>query len=372
METDYGAAQVCRMIKASKRLDRVKRVFDPYNNRREFIRLDRNEDPAGWDDYHFNKIISSLTPYDLAAYSDSTILQRKIAEWLKYKFENIYITSGSDQAIKNIYETYVDEGQKVIMQKPSWRMYDVYNDVYKGQSVFISYNDKLEWQPDEIIKLLNNTDIRLIIIANPNQPTGTITDKSKLLEIIELAEKKDTVVVIDEAYYMFTDETCVDLVSMFSNLLVVRTFSKAFGLASLRLGYVVANEERINELMLLRPVTDSNGIALKIGKYALDNIDWLATRVKEFIDGREFLYKKFTENGLKTFKSYTNFLLLKNPDIQSASNILKKTKAKNYLLKGPFNFSPLENCIRITVGPKNLMERFWDDCSEILLNKNKF
>jgi histidinol-phosphate aminotransferase len=356
------------MIKSSKRLSRVNRVFDPYQDRRDFVRLDRNEDPVGWDDSHFKEILSSLTQYDFAAYSDSTIFINKLSKWLDKPAEDFYITSGSDAAIKNIFESYVDENDKVIMQKPSWRMYDVYNDVYKGESVFINYNSELKWEPEKIIESLNTVKVKLIIIANPNQPTGTLTDKSILKDIIKLAEEKGTVVVIDEAYYMFTDETCLDLINEFSNLIIVRTFSKAFGLASLRLGYCVANPERIKELMLLRPVTDSNGLAIKIGEYAVDNIAWIHERLKSYILGREYLYNKLWESGLTTYKSATNFLLVKYPNIEIVKKVLWGTREKKYLLKGPFSFAPLENCLRITIGPEKVMRKFWDECSEVLIS----
>lgn len=355
------------MIKHSKRLDRVFRVFDPYQDRHDFYRLDRNEDPIGWDDEHFQEILSSITPYDLSAYSDSTVFTNKLATWLGVKPTELYVTAGSDAAIKNIFETYIDPSDNVLMQKPGWRMYDVYNDVYEGTPIFENYGRELEFNIDSVKNRIAEGNIRLVILANPNQPTATLIDREKLHEVLEIALAKDTIVVVDEAYYMFTEETAIDFVKDFPNLIITRTFSKAFGLASLRLGYCVANEERIKELMLLRPVTDANGLALKIGEYALDHIDWVKTRNQDFINGREFLYERFTKSGLKTWRSYTNFILIRYDSMERAKEVMAQTRAKGYLLKGPFNFSPLENCVRVTIGPNALMENFWDDCKEILI-----
>lgn len=355
------------MIKPSKRLERVVRVFDPYQDRRSFVRLDRNEDPVGWDAEHFKAIVQSLTPYDLAAYSDSTEFIAKLSAWMGVQPEQVYVTAGSDAAIKNIFETYVDIGDIVVMQKPGWRMYDVYNDVYQGTPVFLDYGSNLEFDTDKVLELLSGGNVRMLTLANPNQPTGTLIDRQKLYEVIATAQKYDTIVVIDEAYYLFADETAVDWVHQFDNLIVVRTFSKAFGLASLRLGYCVANKQRIKELMLLRPVTDANGLALKIGAYALDNIDWVMERVRDFNAGREYLYERFVESGLTTFHSHTNFMLVRYDSFEQAKEVMVQVRAKNYLLKGPFTFSPLENCVRVTLGPKALMEQFWRDCGSIFI-----
>lgn len=355
------------MIKPSKRLERVVRVFDPYQDRRSFVRLDRNEDPVGWDDEHFKAIVQSLTPYDLAAYSDSTEFIAKLSAWMNVLPEQVYVTAGSDAALKNVFETYVDEGDVVVMPKPGWRMYDVYNDVYQGVPVFVEYGRNLEFDTNKVLEHLNTGKVRLLILANPNQPTGTLMEKQHLREIIATARQYDTVVVIDEAYHLFADDTVVDWVRDFDNLIVVRTFSKAFGLASLRLGYCVADKQRIKELMLLRPVTDANGLALKIGEYALDNIEWVMERVRDFNAGREYLYERFVENGLTTFRSHTNFMLVRYDSLEQAKEVMAQVRAKNYLLKGPFTFSPLENCVRVTLGPKALMEQFWSDCGSIFV-----
>lgn len=356
------------MIRSSQRLDRVKRVFDPYLNRRDFVRLDRNEDPVGWEPDHFNRLLQSIEPYDLAAYSDSTSFIQKLSRWLNTKPRNIYVTAGSDAAIKNIFETYVDDGDVVVLQKPSWRMYDVYNNVYRGDPFFVAYDDNLCIDTDRILQSLGDKRIRMLIIANPNQPTGTIIEQKTLKEIIRVAYQHDTVVVVDEAYFLFSQETCLPLIEEYSNLIVVRTFSKAFGLASLRLGYCVANGDRVKDLMLLRPVTDANGIALKIGEYALDHMDWILKRVDTVIKGREYLYEQFLSHGLRTFKSHANFVLLKYGSYDQAVNVISRSKERRFLLKGPFNFSPLENCVRVTVGPENLMHEFWKECKEILTN----
>jgi histidinol-phosphate aminotransferase len=184
--------------------------------------------------------------------------------------------------------------------------------------------------------------------------------------IIAAGEKAGTGVVMDEAYHLFTQRSAVGWVARYPNLIVARTFSKAFGLAGLRLGYCVAQEERIRELSLLRPVTDSNSIALKCGAYALDHIDWIQSRLADFVAGRDFLYGELIKAGLETFQSHTNFVLVRCPSVESGRAVITAARNRKYLLKGPWTAAPLENCVRISVGPLALMKRFWADCKDIL------
>ena len=177
--------------------------------------------------------------------------------------------------MKTIFETYVDAGDAVVMQDPSWRMYEVYNNIYQGRALLVPYDGKLGFNAGAVLRAVRESSIRLVILANPNQPTGTLMDDADVEAIIAEGAKTGTIVVMDEAYHLFTPKTALGWVTRYPNLIVVRTFSKAFGLAGLRLGYCVSQAERISELSLLRPVTDSNSIALKCGEYALDHMDWI-------------------------------------------------------------------------------------------------
>jgi histidinol-phosphate aminotransferase len=353
-------------IKPSRRLSRVKRVFDPYQDRTHYVRLDRNEDPVGWDDEHFERLRRSLSQYDLAAYADSSTFVRKLAAWLQVPPEWLLVTAGSDAAIKTLFETYVDPDDVVLMQDPNWRMYEVYNNVYQGRAVFVPYDRNLHFPVPAVSAALREHKVRLLILANPNQPTGTLLEAAVVEEIVAAAAQTGTVVAMDEAYYLFTPQTALGLVQRYPNLIIARTFSKAFGLAGLRLGYCVAQPERIAELSLLRPVTDSNSIALKCGEYALDHIDWTQRRAADVIQGREFLYAQLRQAGLATFASHTNFLLMRCPDMDSGRQLVAAARERRYLLKGPFAAAPLDNCVRVSIGPLALMQEFWADCQDLL------
>jgi histidinol-phosphate aminotransferase len=355
-----------RVIKASERLSRVKRLFDPYHDRRGFVRLDRNEDPVGWSKEHFEAIRASLTPYDFAAYADSYELIGKLARWCGVEKESILVTAGSDGAMKNLFETYVDEGDAVVMQDPSWRMYEVYNMTYKSRVTMVPYGSQLEFDTSQVLAHMRREFVRMVVLANPNQPTGTLIPDAEVEAIVAEGAERGTVVVMDEAYHLFTPHTAVGLVAKYPNLVVVRTFSKAFGLAGLRLGYCVANPERIRELSLLRPITDSNSIAQKCGEYALDHLDWVQQRLADYNAGRDFLHRAMFDAGLETFQSHTNFVHVRCKSADECRAAIAAARERGYLLKGPWMQPPLTNCLRISTGPLDLMQRFWNDCADLI------
>jgi len=355
------------MIKYSQRLKNVHRVFDPYYDRTTYIRLDRNEDPVGYNQIFFESWKNTLTVNDIAAYADSTTLVEKLSKWLSVNKNEIYITAGSDALIKNIFEVYIDNGDIILLQKPSWRMYNVYSSIYGADVQYICYDSNFSFDVNKIIEQLEGTNVKMIVLANPNQPTGTLIKCADMENILSVAHKRNVLVVIDEAYHLFTDVSIIDYIKMYNNLIVARTFSKAFGLAGLRIGYAVASSKIIQDLMLLRPVTDANSLAINFANYLLDNINVVLDKINDFNKGRDYLFEELNKNNVKCYKSHANFLLIPCLNEENANNLILLAKNKKYLLKGPFKEEPINNYIRITTGPLYLMRAFWEECGDIIL-----
>ena len=282
----------------SKRLLYINRINDISSDRNEYIRLDRNEDPDGWPRNHFKNVINKITPSDFSCYTESETLKKKIADLVTCKEENIFITSGADGAIKTICEIYLDNNDKVLIEDPSWPMYEVYSNAYTKKIEKIAYSNNLTLNPKIFCELIQKEKIKLVIIANPNMPTGTIKSLKSLEEILKIAYRRKTIVVIDEAYYWFSNITLSPLIKKYSNLIIVRTFSKAFGLAGLRVGYCISSKKRINELFLLKPIVEANSLGIKISEYALDNFGWLRKKIDDIIGAREYIHSKLTEKNL--------------------------------------------------------------------------
>lgn len=353
-------------IQRSSRLDQVSREFYGYSDRRNFYRLDRNEDPTGWNEYIFTKLIDNITTYDFSAYSDSNELIEKLANWTQLSEKSIYITAGADGAIKNIFEIYLDPKDKILMQEPCWPMYWVYGNVYQANLIKQPYENNFIFDINSFIDKIETEKPRIVILANPNMPTGTMISYEDLSNIAKSCKKNDSLLIIDEAYHLFSSFTAVNLIKTFDNLIIVRTFSKAFGLAGLRIGYCLANQNIIKDLMLVRPIADANNIAMRTACFALDNIEYIKNRINDFNAGRDYLYNEFCKNEIPTLKSDGNFLLIGCRSMEKAKKALAKLQEKKYLLKGPYSSFPLTNYIRVTIGPLELMKKFWNESIDII------
>lgn len=349
----------------SRRLADVHRSFEAYTDRRAIIRLDRNEDPDGWDLPHFTEWLGSLEPYDIAAYGDSTELVASLSNWTKLASNQILVTAGSDSAIKQIFETYLDEGDSVVALDPSWRMYAVYASAYRAQLVPVAHNNEFSHSLEQLCHQIRETRPKLVVLANPNQPTGAQFSESALQQILESLAGSHTILVVDEAYHMFSEVSGVGLISQSDRTIVVRTFSKAFGLAGLRVGYCLASQPRIADLQLLRPVTDSNSIALKAATYSLRHLDWVEKRVSSIIEGREFLYQALVNCGARTFPSATNFVLVACSSREEAGSLVQKCRARGFAIKGPLDFGNNFHFVRVSCGSVEVMHQFWHSCGDL-------
>ena len=352
------------MIKPKKRLENIFRIKDNFQINQNKIRLNRNEDPSGWDRKILNKFIKTIKYEDFSFYKNSLGLEKKISKRFSVNYNQVLVTSGADGAIKRVYETFIDYKDRVLILDPSWPMYEVYANIYHARIIKKDFEKNLSLNIENICTEILNKKIRLVILANPNMPTGTIIDDNDILKIIKVCYKRNTLILIDEAYHLFNNSSQLKHINKFKNLIIVRTFSKAFGLASLRIGYIITNQNFIRNMNKLRSVTNSNGFAIKAAEFIFDNYEYFEKRVGNYIQGREYIYGKLNINNIISSKSYANFLLIKCKDNKYANKLIKKIETKGYLIKGPYKDKILKNYVRITIGPLKLMKLFWRDCSQ--------
>jgi len=347
----------------SERSARIKRVAIPFEDRSELIRMDRNEDVIGWDEENLAEMLGRIRSSDLAAYHDSDRLEQRIADWIDVLPTNLTVTAGSSEALEMVFEAYVDEGTNVLVLSPSYSLYEVFAAKCGARLIGFPFDSSLNVDVKSLIDAIVREQPRLIVLANPNQPTGTLLCSVELGKIANAALDAGAILLVDEAYWLFTPESALNLITDYPNVIVTRTFSKALGLAGLRLGYCAGPAERIAEVEKFRGVTKSNSIALLAAHYILDHLDWTLARVSEVVAGRDYLVDKFLESGLITFTSHANFVLLECASRKSAVQLVASARASGYAIRGPLSGYPLENFVRITAGPPYLMRQFWSQCS---------
>lgn len=334
-------------------LDVYRSEPDRYNRTR-YIRLDKNEDLCGLPDKIVSDQLSLVTLDDLSAYPQPYLLYDKLSDYLGLSKENLVITMGSDAAIKNVFEVFVSPGDNVIIPEPTYAMYEVYAKLFDAELTRIPYNADLMLNVRDMIDAIRD-NTRMVVLANPNSPTGTIVGRDEIVDLIRTCNERDIIVLIDEAYYPYYDGTVIDLINRYPNIVVTRTFSKAFGLAALRLGYAAADPQMIRYLNIFRPMYETHGFAVAFGCAALEHSEYVMLNVRRTLEGREYLIRALQQKGFEAYPTYTNFVNFRvDPNIRDP--LVEYLKNKKILIKPGASHPALESCIRITAGPKEKME----------------
>ena len=332
--------------------------FVPYDPEEAIydIKLDANENPYPHPEVVINCIQELMTNSDIyTRYPDTTVstLVSKLADKLDVEKENIVCGVGSDQIIDSLIKVFIEPGDKVLMPTPSFSMYKQSCQINYGVAVEYTLNeDDFEYDVDGIIDVVRDTKYKLIIICSPNNPTGNVLSLEDLNTILEEVECP---VVVDEAYIEFGGESAVSLTTKYNNLVILRTFSKAFGLAGLRIGYAVASKEVIEMIKVGLPPYNLNTVSQKIAELVVDYEDEYKEIFEKIISSREKLMSKLEEIDCveKVYSSKANFLLVKCKE----DNIAKKLKESDIVVRDFSKHPMMPNCIRISVGTEEENEK---------------
>ena len=347
---------------------RARRLNDKGEDRGGFVRMDRNEKINPFNKSIYKKIFKKIDGHNLLMYPDQRPLYKKLSKFLKINKEKILLTSGSDSAIKFIFETYTEKKDKVAYLWPTYGMIDFYCSLYGCKSKKINYDRNLNLNLNELIKTCKNK-IKVLFIANPNQPTGTILDNATIKEIINLSQKYKFLLVFDEAYIEFSSKkSLVHLSKKHKNIIVTRTFSKAFGLAGTRIGYLVTNEKNIANLMKVKPYADINILAIKAAEVVLDNLKILKKDLLEIKKSKKIIKQFCDKRKLKFINTETNFVHIKFDNFSACKKIFLFLKSKKFLVRINGNGLPatIRHCLRFSLGPSSKTMKLIS-----LLNKKK-
>ncbi|NJE08653.1 histidinol-phosphate transaminase [Thermococcus sp. M39] len=310
------------------------------------IWLDKNESPFDLPDEIKKEIFEELKRIPLNRYPHITAdsLRERLAEFLGFEKENIIVGNGSDELISLILKLF--EGEHIVISSPTFAMYSFYAKLEGVKVVDVPL--------DENFKLRNIEDYaenaRAIFICSPNNPTGNMQERERIISVLETGAP----VILDEAYVEFAKKSNLDLVNEYENLIVLRTFSKAFGLAGVRVGYAVANEKIIDYLLRIKAPFSLNVISMRIAELMLDHYDLVKQNINYIIKERERIYKEFKDYA---YPSEANFLLMR----LNAYEFLLERGIVVRKLGGR-----LEGHIRVTIGKKEENDEFIKALKEFL------
>ncbi|MGE5327666.1 MAG: pyridoxal phosphate-dependent aminotransferase, partial [Deltaproteobacteria bacterium] len=226
------------MLRPRKAVERLKKYRPPQEGRGSRLRLDFNENTVGCPPEVIRAVRRTLTSESLTRYPEYQATRETLASYFGVRTDEILLTNGTDDAIKLICDAFVDSGDPLLIPTPTFPVYQFFHQVAGGRVVSVPYKEGFQFPLDGLLKALRKR-VRWLALANPNNPTGTQISKKNLAALLKAAP--DTLVLVDEAYFDFADETVLGWIRKYENLVVTRTFSKAFGLAALRMGCLFAN-----------------------------------------------------------------------------------------------------------------------------------
>ena len=346
------------MLPLKANLSKLTRFKNSEESRLGYLRLDKNENIVPFPSLVMKKLQKAVTADFVSAYPEVDSLYRKLAQYEKCFVENIYLSSGSDGVIKAVFEVFVEPGDRVLLLSPSYAMFYVYAKMFDAELREIFCNHDLSISVDKIVAKIKAVKPKLVCLANPNSPTGTVLNHKGLEKVIQEAAETNAVILIDEAYYLFYPKSVKPLIRDIPNLVVTRTFSKALGLASARLGYALGHADMIQCLHKVRPMYETNAYALQFAEIVLDHVPLIKKNLKVLQEGKRYLEKQLRAMRLPYFKSYANFVLIDMGSKEKALQITKFLKDKKILVKSGFDFLPLQCCIRVNIGDTQQMEVF--------------
>ena len=329
---------------------RMKEYHPPVAGR-DGLRLDFNENTLACSP-HVIEALRKITAAELTRYPERGSVEAKVAASLSVKPEQVLLTNGVDEAIHLLCQAFLDRGDAMLLPVPTYSMYEVYGSAAEAQIDTVPATDGFRFPVDAMLSAIHPRT-RLIAIANPNSPTGATIARDAIVAMA--AGAPQAVVLVDEAYYHFFGETVIDLIGRLPNLVVARTFSKAYGLAGLRLGALIAAEDTMQWLRRVISPYSVNQFALACLPVALEDRAYLDGYVAEIKAARADLARALTELGLEHWPSEANFILTRIGAQHEA--FVKAMRAHGILTRDRSADPGCDGLVRITVGTREQMRQ---------------
>ena len=328
---------------------RAMKEYHPPLGNRDAMRLDFNENTIACSP-KVNEVLGRISAGALTRYPEREPVERIVAEHLGVAAEQVVLTNGVDEAIHVLFEAFLDEGDELLLPVPTYTMYEVYASATDARAVAVKAAEDLQFPFERLLSAIT-PQTKIIAIANPNSPSGSVATRKQIVEIARRAP--DAVVVVDEAYFHFFGETVMDLVGSVSNLMVARTFSKAYGLAGLRLGVLAGPVELMKWVRRVLSPYSVNSLALACLPPALEDTAYLDWYVGEVLAARVEFEAALDEVRVRRWPSAANFVLVEIG--AKHGEFVRLMSAGGVLVRDRSNDPGCDGCVRITIGTREQM-----------------
>jgi histidinol-phosphate aminotransferase len=315
------------------------------------LRLDYNENTVGCSPA-VRRAVARMTRAQLATYPECAAARAKLAPHFRVRPEEMALTNGADEALRLVFDAYAERGDRILLVEPTFPMYRIYARLFGARMEVLRYDGEMRFPLAEVLAALRRRP-RIFFLANPNNPTGTLIPREALARILPAA--RHTLVVVDEAYFEFSSVTVLPWIRRFSNLVVVRTFSKAAGLAGLRLGVLLGQRETASALRKSQPPFPVNVVALAAAQAAIRDRGFVRRFVAEVAAARREFCASLTRLGVRHWPSPANFVLA---DFGArAPRLLRAFARQGILLRDRRPDFQRPGYVRITIGTRAQMRR---------------
>lgn len=344
------------MMPLKKHVDDIKRYIINDIDRSDYLRLDKNEFSVPFSDKILDSFKKHISSYSIQAYPSTFDLNRRLATLLDYPYEDhILMTAGSDYGLKACYDAFVEKEDTVGLPCPTYAMNDVFLRSSGCKTELFQYGKDLKLPYKHILEKI--PDLKMLVLAYPNQPTGKIDDEDAILSIIKKAREFCVWTIIDEAYFSFSKKTFADQIKHFENLIVIRSFSKSYGLAGMRIGAILAQPKIISYINKVMPVYSVSSLSQDFLLSVIEHREDFEALVKEQIETLKNLSDFYTSLGCYCYPSDTNFIMIEESEKLACESYINFLKNHRILIRGPFTSYPFKKAFRITSTDQKGFER---------------
>jgi len=318
----------------------------------ELIKLNQNENPFDLPDELKRELIEDFYRQPWNRYPEvfPTHLLEALSKHLNISMESIIAANGSNELMYTIGMAIIGKGTKVLIPIPTFFLYEKIVRVLDGELIEVPMKQDLSFDVEAIIRSAQKEKPALIILNSPNSPTG----QSILISDVErILNETDSIVIVDEAYIEFSDKpSAATILSKYDRLIILRTFSKAFSLAGLRIGYLLAQPALVSELLKPKIPFTVNNFSASIAIKLLQKNELVQERVRYIIQQRAYLYKNLSEqNGITVFRSDSNFLIFKSKNEPAV--LLERLLNENVLIRDVSSYPMLNGFLRVNAGTES-------------------
>lgn len=328
-----------------------------------YIKLNTNENPFP-PSPKVSAAVKEAASSSLRLYPDpmATGVREKVAEVLDTRPERVLVGNGSDELLGLIARAFLGPGDKVVYPYPTYLLYKVLADIQDAKGMEINFNEDFSLPKDIVVK-----GAKVTFLCNPNSPSGTMVWPD---EVARLAKLIDGVLVADEAYVDFADANCLSLVESNPNVIVLRTLSKSYSLAGLRLGFCIAQEEIIEGLIKVKDSYNVDRLSIAAAVAALDDQEHFKNNLEKVREIRSYLSESLREMGFFVYPSQANFVFARCKDAAAAREIYEQLKRQKILIRH-INYDGFEDCVRISIGTREEIDTMLEALSEVLCETEK-